>query len=107
MVEIKTIVYGLLIALGLFSFLMISHETYHYFSIDGDATGVCFGKCSLGDTYEGISDDTWAVSSIHWEMTQEQMDNLDLVKEEKYAWTFSIILTLILIGFIFYWEAIE
>ncbi len=92
---------------GAFSILIISHEFYHYFSIEGEPIGICFGKCYLGKTYENSTiNNSWAVSSISWSTTTK---DLDLEKEEQKAWTFSLIFTfsLVLIVLICKWYEIK
>ena len=97
----------LTLVIGMFGILIISHETYHYFMIDGTATGVCFGKCDLGNTYENTTKDTWATGSVSWLFTKEQYKNFDLMKEEQNAWIFSFIFTGLFMVLLVYLEFIK
>lgn len=95
----------ILLTLGLLSFYVISHEAYHYFHIEGQPTGICFGRCEILG-YENITSETWAVSAVHWNLTKEQSDylNANLRQEEVEAMVFGVILTLLLLFILFYLE---
>jgi hypothetical protein len=95
----------LFFVIGIFGVLVISHETYHYFSIDGQAQGICFGHCNLWG-YENLTNETWVVSAVHWELDTDQAQILDnnLPQEEKHAWIFSSAFTVFLMGVFFLTE---
>lgn len=100
--KINLIIYVILFIVGTLGVIAISHEGYHYFMIDGQPTGICFGKCDLGGSYDNTTKDTWSTAAITWNFTQEQFDKRDQLKEEKEAWIFSGIFTIILIGAFIY-----
>ena len=89
----------MIVILGLFAFLIVTHEGYHYFSIDGEPVGVCFGVCDLQGSYDdsGMEVSAWSVAFLNWNVAQDY----DIVKEEKAAWAFSLISTLMLMGLLF------
>jgi len=88
---IKIISNTFIVLFGLFAILIISHECYHYFSIDGDLIGVCFGNCAVSE--EGAI----AAGLIVFNFTEDQLNNLNRDREEIWAWRFSICITLLLI----------
>lgn len=86
---------------GIFTILIASHETYHYFTIKGAPTGICLGKCYLGDSYsETDISDTWTVAGITWEFTAKPI--LDLNKEELRAWGASLAFTASFLSLLWY-----
>jgi len=90
---------------GILGTVVISHESYHLIATDGDAKGICFGKCSLGNSYENMTNITWAAGVVSWNLTEAQEEKLDLNKEERNAWIFSAIFTVAMFFLLLYCEA--
>lgn len=91
--ETNKVILSVLIALGVFALLIISHESYHYFAIDGTARGVCFGDCNLGRPNEGH-----AVGAVYWQWNETQYQKFDSVIQERNAWIFSFLFVLGILG---------
>jgi hypothetical protein len=100
---INFIIYVAIFMIGSFGILIASHEVYHYFMVDGEPTGICLGKCSIGDNYKGITNETWVTAAIHWQFT-EQQSKRDIEREERDAWVFALIITGALVGLYLYSE---
>lgn len=99
---INFILYMIIFMFGIFGIMIASHEGYHYLFIDGDPTGICVGKCDLGDSYKDSYGDTWSTAAITWNFTQEQYDKTDQLKEERDAWIFAIAFTALIMGLFLY-----
>ncbi|HLC53012.1 MAG TPA: hypothetical protein VJK03_00570 [Candidatus Nanoarchaeia archaeon] len=83
----------ILLLFGLFAFLIVSHESYHYFTVDGNAQGICFGNCA---THGGAM----MVSGVYFDHINT--DKTDINENERQAWQFSLAFTGLLGIFSFY-----
>jgi len=75
---------------GIFALLIVSHEGYHYFAINGHATGVCFGDCNLVNGS--------AVGAVYW----NNLQNFNGPREERNAWIFAFIFSFGFLGLLAY-----
>ncbi len=66
--------------------MILAHEGYHFFSVEGEVKGVCLGVCDIyGEK---------APAGIWWSSVVE----IDIKAEEKNAWIFSLVLTTLISG---------
>lgn len=84
------ILHFIFIFVGAASTIVLLHETYHLIDLEGDPTGICFGKCYVGGVYG-----EFAPAGVHWaSLSNEYIDSPE--RNEIEAWIFSITITLIL-----------
>jgi|GEM_PF-6484564 len=83
----------MLVVCGLFGFLILSHEGYHYITVSGDAEGICFGKCAS-------TNGAMMISGVYFDKINTGKTNLEA--NERNAWVFSLLLTSLIGSFTFY-----
>jgi len=82
---IGVILFFIFFLVGVFGIYIISHEAYHYFTVDGKAVGICFGNCVT------MLDGRTMISGVYW--SHINSNDAYLNKNEWHAILFGMFVT--------------